>query len=208
MKLEKFIADVQARGGVTKAFQLILLTSLLTNILLAGTFFSMDKSVRTILVPTEITKTFWVDGHNLSPEYLEQMGVWVIQQYATVTPSSVDYQTGQLMKYVHPSVHGELLKRFQLSAKNMKANNISKVFMPREVRVSQEGRAVALIGTLGTWIADKRINDEQKAFKVVFDYDGSKMFIKELKETNLKEPFDDSYNEPIDNNEDAEVEAM
>lgn len=209
MKLEKFTADIQARGGVTKAFQLILLMSLLTNVLMAGAFFTMDRSVRTVLVPTEISKTFWVDGHNLSPEYLEQMGVWVIQQYATVSPGSVDFQTGQILKYVHPSVHGDLTRRFQRSAQKMKADNISKVFMPREIRMSQEAKSVVLLGTLTSWVADKRVSDELKAFRVTFEYDGSKVFINELKETNSKDPFDDSYNAPSEEDEEAvEEEAL
>ena len=36
MILNKLIADVEARAGVTKAFQLILGASLLTNVFMAG----------------------------------------------------------------------------------------------------------------------------------------------------------------------------
>ena len=93
MLLDKMIADIQARAGIGKVFQLILAVSLLVNILLAATLLTMDRTVRTILTPPEINKTFWVDGRSLGPEYLEQMGVWVIQQFATVTPSSIIGET-------------------------------------------------------------------------------------------------------------------
>lgn len=191
MILHKLIADVEARAGVTRAFQLILSISLLTNVLMAGVLFTMDRTVRTILVPPETSKTFWVDGRRVGPEYLEQMGTWVVSQYATVSPSSIDYQNALLLKYVHPSVHGDLSIRFKMGASRIKSENISKIFMPREVRISESAHAVVLIGTQVTFIADKRVpNDEIKAYLVAFDYDGSRVVIKELRETSLQKPFD------------------
>jgi conjugal transfer pilus assembly protein TraE len=203
MLLSKLMADVEARGGVTRAFQMILGASLLTNVFMAGAFFTMDRTVRTILAPPEISKSFWVDGRTLSPEYLEQMGSWVIQQYATVTPSSIDYQSNMLLKYVHPSIHGDLAIRFKIGSNRLKADNMSKIFMPREIRISEKGQSVALIGAQSTWIADKRVpNDEMKAYLVTFDYDGSRTFIKELRETSPLKPFD-----PPVAQANAEVEA-
>lgn len=204
MILKKLIADVEARAGVTKSFQLILGISLLTNVFMSGAFFTMDRTVRTILVPPEINKTFWVDGHNIGPEWLEQMGSWVISQYATVSPQTIEFQNSVLLKLVHPSVNGELAIRFKMGANRLKQENMSKIFMAREVRVSEKGRAVALIGTQITFIADKRVQgDEVKAYVVVFDYDGSRTFIKELRETSPVRPFDPPNSPPT-----AETETV
>ena len=208
MLLTKLIADVEARGGVSKAFQMILGASLLTNLFMAGAFFTMDRTVRTILTPPEINKTFWVDGRTIGPEYLEQMGSWVIGQYATVSPSTIEYQGNTILKYVHPSVHGELAIRFKMGANRLKAENMSKIFIPREVRISEQGKAVALIGSQSTWIADKRVpGDEMKAFVVAFDYDGSRVFIKELRETSLTRPFDPPNAQKVAESEAALAEA-
>lgn len=197
MLLDKLIADVEARGGVSRAFQCILAASVLTNILLAAVLFTMDRTVRTVLTPPEISKSFWVDGRTLSQEYLEQMGTWVVQQFATVSPANIDYQTGMLLRYVHPSVHGELAIRFKAGANRIKAEHISKVFFPREVRISEKGQSLVLIGAQSTWIADKRVpNDELKAYLVSFDYDGSRTYIKELRETNPARPFDGQAQQP------------
>ncbi|WP_126448129.1 type IV conjugative transfer system protein TraE [Sulfuricystis multivorans] len=204
MLLRKLMADVEARAGVTKAFQMILIASLLTNVFMAGAFFTMDRTVRTILVPPEINKTFWVDGKHIGPEWLEQMGSWVISQYATVSPQSIDYQNSVLLKLVHPSVNGELAVRFKMGANRLKQENMSKIFMPREVRISEKDQAVALIGTQSTFIADKRVpGDEVKAYLVVFDYDGSRTFIKELRETSPVRPFDPPNAPPT-----AETESL
>ncbi|MBK6639104.1 MAG: type IV conjugative transfer system protein TraE [Rhodocyclaceae bacterium] len=192
MRIEKVMEDVQARAGVTRAFQLILGASLLTNVFMAGAYATMDRTVRTVLVPPEIIKEFWVDGHRISPEYLEQMGAWVVDQFASVTPHTAEYKTNLLLKYVHPSVYGELQQRFKAGNFRLKQDNLSKVFQPREVRISESGQSVAFIGMAESWIADKRVpgSGGVKAYLVSFDYDGYKTTIKELRETDPQKPFD------------------
>lgn len=189
MLLKKLVSDLEAKAGLSRTFQAILAASILTNVFMASALATMDKTVRTVMMPPEVTKSFWVDGRSVSPEYLEQMGTWVIQQFANVTPGSADYQKDSILRYVHPSVYGDLNVRFQLGANRLKAENISKYFFPREVRLSQQMQAVALIGVQQTWIADKRAGDEMKAFLVSFHYDGAKVTIKELRETGIKDPF-------------------
>lgn len=191
MQVKALVHELQVRTGLGRLTLGILGVALLTNSLLAGAILTMDRTVRTVFVPPTITKSFWVDGRTLSGDYLEQMGDWVVYQYATVTPSSVDYKAAQLLKYVHPSVHGELAVRFKQGANRLKHENLSHFFTPRDVRISEQTNAVAFIGTLSSWIADKRLpGDPLKAYLVVFDWDGSQTTIKELRETNPRSPFE------------------
>lgn len=209
MLVDKLMADVQARGGVSKAFQLILGASLITNVLLAGAILTMDRTVRTILVPPEVNKSFWVDGRTLSPEYLEQMGTWVISQFATVSPASVEMQNSALLKLVHPSQYGELSVRFKLAANRLKADNLSKIFEPREVRISEKGQAMAMIGTVSAWVGGNRVpGDKSVAYLVSFDYDGSKTTIKELREADPANPFDAPNPKQIAEAEAAAAQAL
>ena len=190
MHVANLVRDIKAKTGFGLVLQLILMMALLGNILLAIAIVTMDRTVRTIFVPPEITKTFWVDGKKLGPEYLEQMGEWVVYLFATTTPASVDYKTSQILKYVHPSVFGELSIRFKAGSKRLKQENLSRFFLPREVRISESAQAVAFIGVLDSWISDKHLPAEQKAYLVVFDWDGSHTTIKELRETDPKSPFE------------------
>lgn len=209
MLVDKLIADVKARGGVSRAFQLILGASLITNVLLAGTIMTMDRTVRTIFIPPEVNKSFWVDGRTLSPEYLEQMGSWVISQFSTVSPASIDMQNANLLKLVHPSQYGELSIRFKLAANRLKADNLSKIFEPREVRISEKGQAMVMIGTVTAWVGGNRIpGDKVVAYLVSFDYDGSKTSIKELRETDPGNPFNPPNEKQIAEAESAATQAL
>ena len=116
MRIDKLTADIQARTGVSKVVQAMLGISMLTNLIGAAIFLAQDHTVRTVLTPPNITKAFWVDGKALGPEYLEQMGIWVVQQYASFTPTSIDQQNNLLLKYVHPSIHGDLAIKFKIAS--------------------------------------------------------------------------------------------
>ena len=196
MDFKRFSLDLKARAGVGTVFQAIMVCSLLTNILMGIGFATMDKTIRMAVVPPEITKTFWFDGRKISQEYLEQMGTWIIDLYATVTPANIDYRNGLILKYVHPTEYGELSVRFKTTSRKIKRDNLSKHFQPREIRISEESNAVVLIGVQDIWVGDKRVlGNTLKAFYVAFHYDGSKVTIKELRETDPKRPFD-----PIETN--------
>lgn len=190
MLIEKLSADIKSRAGLGRAFQAILAGSLLTNMLLAGSFLALDKTQRTIFVPPEVHKSFWVDGQELSPEYIEIMGAWVVDTFATVSPASVDYKNASLLKMVHPSNYGELQLRFQAGAMRLKSENLSKVFMPREVRIDHKHHRAAFLGTQDLWLGDKKVvGGAPAAYVVGFAFDGSYTTIRELREADPAEPF-------------------
>jgi len=193
MLIDKLSADIKARTGLGRVFQLILMGSLLTNILLSGSFMTLDKTQRTIFLPPQINKSFWVDGEQLSPEYIEQMGDWVVSMFATVSPASIDYRNAVLLKLVHPSNYGELQLRFEAGAMRLKAENLSKVFMPREIRMDHAQHRVAFLGTQDLWLGDKKVSSGAPAAYVVgFHFDGSYTTIRELREANPTDPFADT----------------
>ena len=66
--------------GVLAAGQILALVVILN---LLGT-------VRTVVVPPSIDKTFWVTRDKASNEYLEQMGSFIAWLVLDVTPASID----------------------------------------------------------------------------------------------------------------------
>ena len=68
---------------------------------------------------------------------------------------------------------------------------MSRFFFPKDIRISEDAQAVAFIGAQESWVADKRLpGDAIKAYLVVFDWDGSRATIKELRETDPTHPFE------------------
>ena len=77
-------------------------------------------TVRTVVVPPSINKSFWVTRDKASSEYLEQMGSFIAWLVLDVTPASIDWKKEILLGYVEPEQHGELKTRQELEAARLK----------------------------------------------------------------------------------------
>ena len=61
---------------------------------------------RVVLLPPAVHKSFWVEQDRVSPEYLEQMGYFLLQLILNVTPQSIDHQSRLLLQYAAPAAAG------------------------------------------------------------------------------------------------------
>jgi conjugal transfer pilus assembly protein TraE len=190
MNISTLSADLKAKANVGKTFQALLAASVVLNLLQAVGFLSMDKTTRTVIVPAEIKKPFSVGGEQLAQDYLEQMAEFYVSKYATVSPVSVDFQYSAIVKQVDPSVAGPLQAVFKAAADKVKAENVSRVFFPSEMRVNLPGNAVAFTGAMETWVANQKIGaPEIKTFLISFQNRSGNALIKELREADSQNPF-------------------
>ena len=104
--------------GVLAAGQILALVVILN---LLGT-------VRTVVVPPSINKTFWVTRDQASNEYLEQMGSFIAWLVLDVTPASIDWKKDILLGYVEPDQYGPLKTRQEVEAERLKRINAATVF--------------------------------------------------------------------------------
>jgi conjugal transfer pilus assembly protein TraE len=191
MKLQQLSDDIGFRTGIKRAFQLFLAGSLLTNLLLAVALTLADRTHRETMVPPEIKKGFWVEDSKVSGDYLEQMGLFLVQLALNNTPVSAEYNARTLLKYVGPASYGEIEKLLLGNAKRLKEDNASTVFAPSQITASEKENAVAFSGVFSTYISDKRVSQVQKDLLVRFGYSGGKVYILEMRETDPKQPFKD-----------------
>jgi conjugal transfer pilus assembly protein TraE len=191
MKLQQLSDDIAFRTGIKRAFQLFLAGSLLTNLLLAVALTMADRTHRETMVPPEIKKGFWVEDSRVSGDYLEQMGLFLVQLALNNTPISAEYNARTLLKYVGPASYGEIEKLLLGNAKRLKEDNASTVFAPSQITASEKENAVAFSGVFSTYISDKRVSQVQKDLLVRFGYSGGKVYILEMRETDPKQPFKD-----------------
>jgi conjugal transfer pilus assembly protein TraE len=115
--------------GVLAAGQILALIVILN---LLGT-------VRTVVVPPSIDKTFWVTRDKASSEYLEQMGSFIAWLVLDVTPASIDWKKEILLGYVEPEQYGPLKTRQDVEAERLKRINAATVFAPQQLVPSEEG---------------------------------------------------------------------
>lgn len=176
--------DIQIyRGALSNAFatntflKLILILLLVSNAFLGTALLASVNSGRTIVVPPEINRTFWVERDQVSQEYLEQMALFIAQLHLNVTPSSYDYQAEAFLHYVHPSVHGKMRARLVSEGKQLRNDGASSWFAPSLVRTDVEAKQVALTGDFHLTVAQKEVVREQKTYLLEFAMSGNRMFL-------------------------------
>ena len=189
MKLGKFTSERDNQRAEILFMRIAvggLVLALLAN---AGASFSVAGSERTILVPPEVHKTFWVSDQKVSAEYLEEMAYWYAGLVLNVTPHLADYQKNLFLKYAAPSDYGRLQAEYGARTDFIRKNNASTQFSPQSVMPDEAAMKVALTGVLLTWVGDKKASEKQTTYVVGFRYLNGRLHVSEFKETSDQDPF-------------------
>ena len=139
-------------------------------------------TVRTVVVPPSIEKSFWVSRDKASSEYLEQMGSFIAWLVLDVTPSSIDWKKGVLLGYVEPGQYGALKTRQEVEAERLRRINASTFFMPQQLVPSEDAQTVVVRGRLRTLVNGFETANDLKAYLVEFSFNGARMHLKTFKE--------------------------
>lgn len=188
MKANELTKEVAARTSIRVAWQLMLVASVATNVLLAVGVLTADRTHRETLVPPKIHQTFWVENDRVSGTYLEEMGLFILTNALDVTPASAEFQARQILNYADPKSYGALEKDLLANAVRMKEGNVSTFFAVNARTLDEPNQAVAFTGTLSTILGDKTVSSEPKAYSIKFGMRNSKVVVLELRETSVAVP--------------------
>lgn len=144
---------------------------------------------KTVLVPPEINRSFWVSGNAVSKEYLEEMAYWYAGLALNITPAVSDYQNSLFLKYAAPSEYGRLQAEMGARAEFLKKNNAATQFSVRNIITNEKDLKVALSGVLVTWVSDKKVGERNATYLVGFKFMNGRLYVSDFKETSEQNPF-------------------
>lgn len=171
-------------------FMRLLVAGLTVVVLIeAGAMWRLAGAEKTVLVPPEINRSFWVSGNAVSKEYLEEMAYWYAGLALNITPAVSDYQKSLFLKYAAPSEYGRLQAEMGARAEFLKKNNTATQFSVRNVTTDEKDLKVALSGTLVTWTSDKKAGERNATYLVGFKFMNGRLYVSDLKETSDQNPF-------------------
>ena len=139
-------------------------------------------TVRTVVVPPTIEKSFWVTRDKASTEYLEQMAGFIAWLVLDVTPASIDWKKEILLGYAESQQYGALKSRQEVEAERLKRINAATVFAPQQLVPSEDTQSVVIRGRLRTLVNGFETANDLKAYLVEFSYAGARMHLKTFKE--------------------------
>lgn len=139
-------------------------------------------TVRTVVVPPSINKSFWVSRDKASGEYLEQMGAFIAWLVLDVTPASIDWKKDILLGYVDPAQYGPLKTRQEVEAERLKRINAATAFAPQQLVASEDTQSLVVRGRLRTLVNGFETANDLKAYRIEFGHAGARMHVLAFKE--------------------------
>lgn len=165
-----------------QSFFLLSCISLLLNVLLVVYQFENLGNERIMLVPPNITKTFWVDGQHVSPEYLSEMGLFFCYLRLNATPSNVDQQHQVLLRYIYPNFYSEIKSILEQEEERIKSFHIAMNFFPTNVEVNENNWFVRITGDLQSTIGEEKQEPRHISYQIGFHYDAGRLLVKSFEE--------------------------
>ncbi len=139
-------------------------------------------TVRTVVVPPSLSKSFWVTSDRASSEYLEQMGSFVAWLILDVTPSTIDWKKDILLGYVDSAQYGPLKTRQEVEAERLKRINAATAFAPQQLVASEDTQSLVVRGRLRTLVNGYETANDLKAYRIEFGFAGARMHVIGFKE--------------------------
>jgi conjugal transfer pilus assembly protein TraE len=182
MDFERLNSDIKEMRRRNRSLGLTVGALAIGHVVALIVILNLIGTVRTVIVPPSIDKSFWVSRDKASSEYLEQMGSFIAWLVLDVTPSSIDWKKGVLLGYVEPGQYGALKTRQEVEAERLKRINASTLFMPQQLVPSEEAQTVVVRGRLRTLVNGFETGNDLKAYLVEFSFNGARMHLKTFKE--------------------------
>ena len=189
MRIGHLSKQIATTTGIGRFVQVMMLVSVLTSFGLMVALVQANRTHRETMVPPMIYKTFWVEDQKVSPEYIEQMGLFLMQLALNNTPVNAEYNAKQLLRYAAPASYGELEASLLGNAQRLKRDNASTFFSPRAVTVDPSSNSVSFNGVQTMFIADRRVSEKPANYTVRLGYDAGRVYVHELRESDPKIPF-------------------
>lgn len=128
----------------------------------------LHKREKTILVPLNIHKSFWVHGDEVSKEYLEEMGLYLAKLLMDVSPSHIRHNHAVLLRYATPEAYGTLKAQFVEEEASSSSLQLSTHFKPSSVLANPEVLTVEVKGVLTSYVAGKEIKTSSETLLLKF----------------------------------------
>lgn len=179
--------DTRVKSATILALATCLVLSLLVNLNVVGT-------ERIVLVPPNISKTFWVSKDKVSKDGLEEMAAFVAWLQLNVSPKTVDWKREVLLKWVAPEDYDATKNLMDREADRLKRNNADTDFELQQLSADERDQSVVITGRLRVRVNGVEAGEPSvRSYRSQFKYAGGRVHVaafKEIKNANPGLPAD------------------
>ena len=160
----------------------LLITSLIQTIII----FRGERAV--VLVPSSLSGEVDLSNKRVSAAYLENITRDVMNTLLDVTPDNANYSAEQILKITHPQFYGELKQSLNKRTQEVVSKKITTSFYAKTMVVNSAKNQVFVSGKLATYLGTKMVLEEEKTYKISYEYNNFKLLIVDFHEEDLTKP--------------------
>ena len=108
MDFDRYQNDLRTQRRSNRTLGAIVAMLSVCQLVALAVIVSIVGSERTVIVPPNIDRSFWVSKDKASREYLEQMAGYVTWLMLDVSPTTVDWKRNVLLNWVSPDQHAAM----------------------------------------------------------------------------------------------------
>jgi type IV conjugative transfer system protein TraE len=174
-----FNLNLKHLSGLQKQRQFLLfLSSFLLIINFLQSFLLIFKKDRIVIVPSQLQQSFWVEGNNFSPSYLEEQALYFSHLLLDITQSNFISQAQVVLRYVDSKTYGDFKVKLLTQLERLKKDNLSLAFVAVDWQVNVDDLSVTITGDLLCYVASQRVSVNRKSYKVSFSSNKGRLFLK------------------------------
>lgn len=158
-------------------------------ILVLLTFKVMGKEHTTVLEPPSRAMAIGMTGDRVDANWLTEMGLFIAESMLDLTPQSYEVSQAQVLKWTHPSLHGDLQQRMTVQAKRLVDANATTSFWPNQVAPDVDNQRVVLLGQLDTMVNGMRTSRQTVAYRADFQAKNGRVLLKAWEEVPADDPW-------------------
>jgi type IV conjugative transfer system protein TraE len=152
---------------------------LVLTVLIEG-FFIMDLSrqERIVLIPLGIGEAgkSWVNEKNASPEYLEQMTLFLLPLVADFHPRNIEAQIPTFLRFVVPEQYGAVKTQLVSQAERAKRNDMAQAFYIQRVEVKE--KTARATGIMRRFVGKSLTSEEVVTYEVQYEILSGRPFVR------------------------------
>lgn len=125
-------------------------------------------SQKVILVPSSLRGDIWLEGNELSDDYLLRMGEEFFNFLLNYNPSNILFRYEKVLKSVSAEKYQELRAQLMVDVDRIKKNSISSSFYPIEMKVNRLEKKILIKGDHLRTIGREIVGRKEKVFSLTY----------------------------------------
>lgn len=173
---QKKLSHLNVQRDALAALSLILLL-----IVLLQTVLLFLKKERVIVSPLDAKQSYWVEGNQFSPSYLEEMTLFFCHLLLDITESNILPQGEVLLRHISPKSYGAFKIKLLEDEKRLKKEQLSLHFTPQDMQLFPDSLTIEVTGDLISYVSREKISQNRETYRLTFEQRRGRLFLQSFK---------------------------